>query len=486
MRKTGQMTKLKIAAYILLAIGITGFILSLPAFLRLVEILGSRIPQKDIRIDYIRGFAWAFFLGMMIFIWPVRADNKKALLLIWLVKSFVMLGPMLLYEYYYSIDSFTVFSNRCTFSWELMTSEKWPNLPACYITWLHDLIHLESFHAAKVTFGMIGLIAVYIFYRAAVIFLRQEKIKVLYIIAFFPSILFWSSTLGKEPLVFFGIAVYCYGVIKWIRTGLFRDAVIAISGVIIAANIRTWLGTILIPPFFIIVLTKSAGNLRSKIPVLTMLILTFVFFNNSCTTSWGVRRIDDLPQLANRQFNNFAKGSSVAEKQAAPAAHKEADISPKEGSAICRPPSPIPNNANAAGRGKSKFNNLKDMLLSVPRGMFTVLFRPLPGDVNNVFGLLAGLEDSLLLILFSLALKRIQWRKVKDQVCIWAILLILVWAVAYSFVGYNLGTICRYKIQILPIFLGLLLYQIYDTGKTNTKEIYTSGSDANKRSSDHG
>ena len=88
-----------------------------------------------------------------------------------------------------------------TFTWGLMTSYLWPNVPVPFIVWLHRLVHMDSFHAAKVTFGMIGFLAIYLFYRAIVIFLRQEKIKILYIIAFFPSILFWSSTLSKEPLV---------------------------------------------------------------------------------------------------------------------------------------------------------------------------------------------------------------------------------------------------------------------------------------------
>ncbi len=86
------------------------------------------------------------------------------------------------------------------------------------------------------------------------------------------------------------------------------------------------------------------------------------------------------------------------------------------------------------------------------------MFRPLPGEVNNVFGFLAGLEDSFLLILFALAMKRLRWRELLDPIIIWAILLIVTWAAAYGFIGFNLGTVCRYRMQILPVFLGILLY----------------------------
>jgi hypothetical protein len=41
----------------------------------------------------------------------------------------------------------------------------------------------------------------------------------------------------------------------------------------------------------------------------------------------------------------------------------------------------------------------------------------------------------------------------------WAVLLIVVWAAAYGFVSYqNLGGAVRYRLQILPVLVGLLLY----------------------------
>jgi len=113
-----------------------------------------------------------------------------------------------------------------------------------------------------------------------------------------------------------------------------------------------------------------------------------------------------------------------------------------------------------AGAGVScrpKFNSFKDVILYIPEGMFTVLFRPLLGEVNNAFGLVAGLEDIFLLTLFGLALARVRWREMYDIVCIWAVLAILSWQ-SFTHLSDLSRHICRYRVQILPLFLGLLIY----------------------------
>ena len=40
----------------------------------------------------------------------------------------------------------------------------------------------------------------------------------------------------------------------------------------------------------------------------------------------------------------------------------------------------------------------------------------------------------------------------------WALALLISWATIYGYVTQNFGTLIRYKVQIIPIFLGLLFY----------------------------
>ena len=454
--------------FLSLAITIPCFIIAVPEFLKLVEFLGHRIPQKDVQADYLKGLAWAIFLGLTILIWPVHPRDKKALLWVWSVKCFVMLGLMLFYEYHYQTDAFAYFSvsKQSIGEWEAIFSAG-PNFPVSTIIWLQNILLTTSFHAAKVSFGMIGLIAIYIFYRAAVLFLKQEKIELLYVFTFFPSILFWSSIIGKEPLVLLFITIYCYGAIKWIRTKSLSSAIIMLLGVAIAASIRPWLGLILaLPAFIITVPTIFRKNFKTKIIVLSMLILVALFSTNKVMLSFGIKSSKDLPNVANQKFNGFARGGSTTVKSFPIAASKKIDTFASSASVTAaNPPIAVLKEVKAPGKSgsfgdtnKIKYSSLKDMIIFVPRGMFTALFRPLPGEVNNVFGFLAGIEGAFLLILFGLAMKRMRWRELSDPIIIWAILLIVVWAAAYGFISYNLGTVCRYRLQILPVFLGLLMY----------------------------
>jgi hypothetical protein len=105
------------------------------------------------------------------------------------------------------------------------------------------------------------------------------------------------------------------------------------------------------------------------------------------------------------------------------------------------------------------FTRIDQLIAFIPFGAFTALFRPLPGEVLNLFGLLAGLENLLLLFLLSLAVIRTRWKDFKNPLVLWATLLVLTWATVYSFISFqNLGAAVRFKLQILPILLGLLLY----------------------------
>ena len=105
--------------------------------------------------------------------------------------------------------------------------------------------------------------------------------------------------------------------------------------------------------------------------------------------------------------------------------------------------------------GNPDLHNLTDMILFSPLGMFTALFRPLPGEVNNAFGLIAGLENVGLLYYFGRALWRTKLKGITgNQRWAFAISLIIIWSFSYGFISYqNLGTAVRFKLQILAIML---------------------------------
>jgi hypothetical protein len=242
----------------------------------------------------------------------------------------------------------------------------------------------------------------------------------------FPSILFWSSILHKDPLVLFGIAVCVYGVVGFYRFRGLKYLILIFAGIFIAAFIRIWLGPILLMPLGIFALNGIRG-LVQKILFMVIIAVGFIFSWNLFAGDFILSyRIDTMDELL-KVIESTAQGFETQ----------------RGGSSIM------------IERDLTSFSGL---LAFLPKGMFTVLFRPLPGEVLNPFGILAGLENLLLLFLVLLTITRARLKDLKDPLILWAITLILVWSAAYGFTAFNLGTVVRFKLQILPLLLGVLMY----------------------------
>jgi hypothetical protein len=231
----------------------------------------------------------------------------------------------------------------------------------------------------------------------------------------------------------------------------------------LAAAIRFWLGFIIgIPALIVTAQMISAKNFKVRIIVSVLIVFIIAFFSSKVMHAFHFNSVKDLSTVANDKYVGFAGGGSLVSEAKPPSeavgGQPSAVVvnSQETGSA-----KPAPAGTVVPAKPKKKFKGLFDVLRFVPRGMFTVLFRPFLGEVRNAFGWLAGSEALILFVLFIFAIIRTRLRKFKDPLLIWAFLVILFWSAAYGFVSYNLGTVCRYRLQILPVFLGLMLCMIF-------------------------
>ena len=385
--------------------------------------LGKNIPQPNLLWDYTIGLLWSIALGASILIWPVPTKDKPALLSLWLIKLLVTLGFMLVFESYYSsLDSYYYFDTprQPNFNWtEFKSTDGTGNI--LRLVWLHYQFMPQSYHALKVTFAMIGLVAIYLFYRSAVLFLKREEISILYLLALFPSILFWTSIIGKEPTALLGIAIYTYGMIGWHQRKHWWYFFLLALGVTIGTFIRFWIGPILIIPVIVVFMLRRQKTFN-KVTLIIVLGLAFCLAVFQIQNFFNIASIQDLLMSLNTLSRLWNYGGS-------------------------------------AQVINTDFTRIDQLITFIPFGAFTALFRPLPGEVLNPFGLLAGLENLLLLFLLSLAALRTRWKDFQNPLVLWATLLVLTWATVYSFISFqNLGAAVRFKLQILPILLGLLLY----------------------------
>lgn len=411
-------------AYLCWMLCLIGIVLLVPPYLDSVVSLGHMIPSDDMATDYVKGLGWAFVLGGTIFLWPVSSRNKKLLLYGWLAKIAVTLLFMLYYEGHYGLDAYMYFeeSRQADFSPEALNF-KTGTQNLINLARLHRQFLPDAYHAMKVSCAMLGLMGIYLFYRAAVIFMQKEMPRFFYLLAFFPGIIFWSSILGKDPIVFFGIGLYTYGVSGWYRYKKQRFLPVICLGILTAVFIRQWLGLIMVIPMGITFLFGLRGMLsRLFLGIFSAVVGYFSVL--PFLERFKIEAMEDILKAADKTTTGFV-GTAGGSTQTL-----NFDFS-----------SPI------------------GLLSFLPYGAFTALFRPFPGEVMNPFGLLAGLESAILLFLLARAIKRTRLSELKEPFVLWAILFVVVWALMNGLVSStNFGVAVRYKLQILPILLGVLIY----------------------------
>jgi hypothetical protein len=394
---------------------------------------GLNMAPHDLATDYVTGALWATALAVGILLWPVPFVDRCVLFALWIVKAAVALGFMLLYESTYSsLDAFGYYmaSTQAQFDW---SQTGWGNGTSnlMALAWLHGRFIPNSYHALKISFAMIGLIAAYIFYRSAIAAGAKTGVRLLALLVLTPSVLFWSSIVGKDPIILLGIAVYTYGVVRWVRGRTTYWLLVALVGVVTASLIRLWLGPILILPVIVVAMTGERSAWQ-RVLILAMAVAAFLFAVSIFKDKFFQESTVDILDAANTYSQSWARGGS-AQVLATP------------------------------------FSGIGSMIRFIPLGVFTALLRPLPGEVRNSFGLLAGLENAALLLLTLLAIWRTRVRDFRNPLVLWAATLVVTWSVVYGFVSYqNLGTSVRFRLQILPVFLLLLIHLARGRGQRDT------------------
>lgn len=372
--------------------------------------------MQDTSQDYALAAVWALILGAGILLWPVRERDRKALMLVWAVKVFVTLVVMFVVQQRYGPcdpDAFFAAATEPGFVWDRFRLGQ-GNENIARLTWLHLRLVPGSFHAVMIGFSMAGLIGVYLFHRAGILFSGCDDPRVFYALALFPSILFWSSILGKDPISLFSVAVWVHGVAAFHRLRKSLYLLNVCAGILLASLVRPWMGPIMILPTAIIMVKAVAGR-----ALRWALVLGLAGFGALCVRALG-RNLSELLAIRAETIATFMGG----------------------GSSMAVP----------------EIGSLKDVLRCLPAAVFTALFRPLPGEVRGVFGLFAGLENAGLLLLLIIAFGRSRWPEFREPLVLAGALFLLLWGVTYGFTVYNFGCLARYKLQVLPLLLGLLLY----------------------------
>ncbi len=386
-----------------------------------VAALGTEI-YGDGKADYLAALFVGTLFSLTIFFWPVTRREKLAVLLMWQAKLVVCLMLMPYYEGYYgSLDAFGYFNSALAephFAGFVLGDGTQNLSEFCKVLlWVLP----DSYHGLKVAFAYIGMAGVFTFYRAICVSANQESIDWLLGLGLFPSLLFWSSILGKDPITLLGISLVFFGVAIVTRRQFWRGLLLLSAGLLIVAYTRLWVALILLAPVFVVFLF-GFKKLETRFLLLACGVVASFFL-----------------------LTVFLEGAEITSNRDAVERFDGASRSW----------------ADAGGSGQQITADLTDpvqLLAFTPVAAFAALFRPLPLEIPSLFGTLSGMENLFLLILFARALRRFDISRLRNRDVAAALVFVVVWVVLYGPISYqNLGTAVRFKLQVLPVMLALLV-----------------------------
>ncbi len=254
---------------------------------------------------------------------------------------------------------------------------------------------------------------------------------------FVPSVLYWGSGIMKDTLIVFSLSMILVSINNIIQFKLnFRNFIGLILSIWLIVLIKPYVFVALLPCVFIWVGYYPLQKIRSKllkyvlIPFLSVIVIGGFLFTFSIFSS---------------QLGNYGDYDSLVEK---------ARITQQD---LIR-----------ADQYGSNFFNIGEitgtpvnMLQLFPKAVMAGLFRPYLWEVRNVFMLMSGLENFILLMLVLSVFFRRNVRKVfqligKEPFLLGLFIFIIFLAFGVGLSTANFGALVRYRIPVLPVFVAAM------------------------------
>jgi hypothetical protein len=281
------------------------------------------------------------------------------------------------------------------------------------------LLSGRSMLASYMVFSWFGFFGLWAFVAAFRHSLPQFNVRRYAILTFFlPSALFWPSSLGKEAWMLLGIGLFTLGTSQ-LLTNQLRGIPLVIFGTVATAVVRPHFTALLLAAL-LLALIFGRGGRSTPSPIATLITVMFIIVG-------GV--------FAYRQIAGILPDSQNGLKAILEASRRRTSTGGSE-IAVTIPDSP----------------------LEIPRAFFTVLFRPMPFEVQSVTQLFSALETTVVLGAFLVYRRQVLFAvrlSLKLAYLQFVAAYTIAFVFAWSSIG-NLGIIARQRSLVLPFLLVFL------------------------------
>jgi len=311
-----------------------------------------------------------------------------------------------IFTFFNAADSIAYYKQAVLGQYEFYPGSRFVIFLSSFFYQVFDVNYLNIFLIFNI-FGVIGLL---FFYKTLKpFFLELGKFWVL--ILFIPSMSFWSSSLGKDSIVFLGITIFLYSVVNDKLKILFPISLFFIF------MVRPHIAFTILISYMIYIIIVSKINLFIKN------FLFFLFFLIFYLSLGFIKKYVGLDDASLEGLNDYID-------------HRQ-----------------------TLNQGGGSSFDLTSM--SYPMQMFTYIFRPLPFDAHSALALFTSIENTIFLFLFLYILYKARFRRIIEGKNFWLFTYVFLSCTVLALTTANLGIATRQKWMFMPIIIYLILYSFY-------------------------
>ena len=285
-----------------------------------------------------------------------------------------------------------------------------------------------------ILFALVSLAGGYIFYRAFVVaFPNGDRWLFGMLVVLLPSLLFWSSFVGKDAPIQYFIALTCYGFAKLTQRpgprGVLLCAVGLTGALLIRAHVAAMLAIAMTFPFAVGRQRSGGAGIAARILLIPALIAGSYFL---------------ISQAQSFLYANLNNDNTISLFQEADTITRTSQI------------------------GGSAFNEGTSLPVRIAESPF-LLFRPFPWEMRSAIALAPALESVGLMILCWLRRREI-WstlRHWRDPFVGFLLMYSVVFLITFGGAISNFGILLRQRIMVIPIAFMLLCATSKPTSQTS-------------------
>ena len=298
----------------------------------------------------------------------------------------------------------------------------------------------DALPTAFIAFALVPLGGTYLFYRAfEVAFPNGDRWLFGVLVALLPSLLFWTSFVGKDSLIQIFIALTCFGFARVIVQTDLRAVLacaIGLFGVLlIRVHIAIMLAIAITFPFAVSRSRAGRANIVLKILLVPLLTWgTYILIRNA----QSMLGLPDNPS------------ATVLDQEKAAALNSQI--------------------------GGSAFNGGASLPVRISEAPF-LMFRPFPWEVHNLLGIASAVESLGWICLCWSRRREIWWtiRHWRDPYISFLLVYAFVFVIMFAGAINNFGILLRQRIMLTPLALMVICAKTRSLEPAGTRESGTKG-----------